>query len=58
LQRKYLVNLNGVMKRAMKLGAITSIPVAVVDPPGRVRNRQTPRVPAPRSRQIRAQTLP
>ncbi len=40
-KRKYLVNLNGVMKRAMKLGAITSNPVALVDRPGRVRNRQT-----------------
>jgi hypothetical protein len=40
-KRKYLVNLNGVMKRAMKLGAITSNPVALVDRPGRLRKRKT-----------------
>ncbi len=40
-KRKYLVNLNGVMKRAMKLGAITSNPVALVDRPGRVRKHRT-----------------
>jgi integrase len=40
-KRKYLVNLNGVMKRAMKLDAITANPVALVDRPGRVRGRQT-----------------
>lgn len=38
-KRKYLVNLNGIMKRAMKLGAITSNPVALVDRPGRLRKR-------------------
>ncbi len=40
-KRKYLVNLNGVMKRAMKLGAITSNPVTLVDRPGRVRKQRT-----------------
>jgi integrase len=40
-KRKYLVALNGVMKRAMKLGAITANPVALVDRPGRVRGRRT-----------------
>ena len=48
-KRKYLVNLDGVMKRAMKLGAITSNPVAL-DRPGRVRNRQTLRHAAVRPR--------
>jgi len=40
-KRKYLIALNGVMKRAMKLGAITTNPVALVDRPGRTRGRQT-----------------
>jgi integrase len=40
-KRKYLVNLNGIMKRAMKLGAITSNPVTLVDRPGRLRKRRT-----------------
>ncbi|MGD0456039.1 MAG: site-specific integrase [Solirubrobacteraceae bacterium] len=40
-RRKYLVNLNGIMKRAMKLGAITSNPVTLVDRPGRLRKRRT-----------------
>jgi integrase len=40
-KRKYLVNLNGVMKRAMKLGAIATNPVTLVDRPGRLRSRQT-----------------
>jgi integrase len=40
-KRKYLVNLNGIMKRAMKFGAITSNPVALVDRPGRLRKRST-----------------
>jgi integrase len=40
-KRKYLIALNGIMKRAMKLGAITSNPVALVDRPGRLRTRKT-----------------
>jgi integrase len=40
-KRKYLVNLNGIMKRAMKLGAITTNPVTLVDRPGRLRTRHT-----------------
>lgn len=40
-KRKYLVNLNGILKRAMKLGAITSNPVALVDRSGRLRKRKT-----------------
>lgn len=40
-KRKYLVNLNGVFNRAIKLGAVTSNPVALVDRPGRVRQRRT-----------------
>ncbi len=40
-RRKYLVNLNGIFKRAMKRGAIASNAVALVDRPGRARNRRT-----------------
>lgn len=40
-KRKYLISLNGIMKRAMKHGAITTNPVALVDRPGRVRKRRT-----------------
>jgi integrase len=40
-KRKYLVNLNGIMKRAIKLGAITSNPATLVDRPGRLRKRRT-----------------
>ena len=40
-KRKYLIALNGVMKRAMRLGALTTNPVALVDRPGRMRGRQT-----------------
>jgi integrase len=40
-KRKYLISLNGVMKRAMKLGAIASNPVVLVDRPGRLRSRPT-----------------
>ena len=40
-KRKYLVNLNGVFKRAVRLGAIATNPVVLVDRPGRVRKRQS-----------------
>jgi integrase len=40
-KRKYLVNLNGILKRAIKLGAIDSNPVALVERPGRLRKRNT-----------------
>ena len=40
-KRKYLVSLNGIFKRAIKLGAITDNPVARVDRPGRVAKRKT-----------------
>jgi integrase len=40
-KRKYLISLNGIMKRAMKHGAITTNPVALVDRPGRVHRRRT-----------------
>jgi len=39
-KRKYLISLNGIMKRAMKLGAITTNPVVLVDRPGRLRRRK------------------
>jgi integrase len=39
-KRKYLVNLHGILKRAMKLGAIDANPVALVDRPGRLRKRK------------------
>lgn len=38
-KRKYLASLNGIMKRAVKLGAIPSNPVPLVDRPGRTRRR-------------------
>ncbi|MGI8801440.1 MAG: site-specific integrase [Solirubrobacteraceae bacterium] len=40
-KRKYLVNLNGILKRAIKLGALSANPVAVVDRPGRIRTRRS-----------------
>jgi integrase len=40
-KRKYLVILNGIFKRSIKLGAITDNPVARVDRPGRIRQRNT-----------------
>jgi integrase len=40
-KRKYLVNLNGILKRAIKLGAISANPVALVERPGRLRKRKT-----------------
>ncbi len=40
-KRKYLISLNGVMKRAMKLEAVASNPVTLVDRPGRLRSRPT-----------------
>jgi integrase len=40
-KRKYLISLSGIMKRAMKLDAITTNPVALVDRPGRLRKRRT-----------------
>src|SRR6185437_2903221 len=38
-RRKYLVNLNGILGRAVKLGAIQHNPVALLDRPGRLRKR-------------------
>ncbi len=40
-KRKYLVNLNGILKRAIKLGAIPANPVGLVERPGRLRKRKT-----------------
>ena len=40
-KRKYLVNLNGILVRAMKLGAISTNPVSLVDRPGRLRKRRS-----------------
>jgi integrase len=40
-KRKYLIGLSAIMKRAMKLGAIATNPVALVDRPGRLRKRKT-----------------
>jgi integrase len=40
-KRKYVIALNGIMKRAMKLGAVTGNPIELVDRPGRVRTRKT-----------------
>jgi integrase len=40
-KRKYLIALNGIVKRALKLGAIDANPVRLVDRPGRLRTRRT-----------------
>lgn len=40
-KRKYLIGVNGIMKRAMKRGAISTNPAALVDRPGRARRRNT-----------------
>lgn len=40
-RRKYLLALNGIMKRALKLGIIETNPVRLVDRPGRLRNRRS-----------------
>ena len=40
-RRKYLINLNGIFKRAVKLGAIEHNPVPLVERPGRLRKRST-----------------
>ncbi len=40
-KRKYVIALNGIMKRAMKLGAVAANPVELIDRPGRVRTRKT-----------------
>ncbi len=38
-RRKYLINLHGIFKRAVKLGAIERNPVPLVERPGRLRKR-------------------
>jgi integrase len=40
-KRKYVIALNGIMKRAVKRGVIASNPVELVDRPGRVSTRRT-----------------
>jgi len=41
-KRKYLANLNGIMRRALKVGAIASNPVPLVERPGgRKSNRKS-----------------
>ncbi len=40
-KRKYIVALNGILKRAVKLGAITSNPIEQVERPGRLHKRKT-----------------